>query len=198
MIFIQLIPLIPFDFVHVKNLFWINQPYFINVLLCFNWFSLIRARNWALLIFLDSLFFRKSTIKILEFFLTGWTGWEPVQQVVHVQPCFINALPCFDQSSLIWAQNWVSLLFMAFLFFGESIVKISGFFSTGWTGWEPVQQVLYVQPYFINALPYFDWFSLIRAWNWASLLLLDSILFGEPVKILEFLSIIWISWKPIQ
>ena len=56
--------------------------------------------------FLDSLFFKESSGKVLDFFSIGWTGWEPVQQVAWWQPCFINALHCFDRFSLIWARNW--------------------------------------------------------------------------------------------
>ena len=58
MIFIQLMSLIPFDFVHVKNLFWIIQPCFINALPCFDRFSLIQARNRVPFLLLDSLFFQ--------------------------------------------------------------------------------------------------------------------------------------------
>ena len=32
--------------------------------------------------FLDSLFFKESAGKVSEFFSIGWTGWEPVQQVL--------------------------------------------------------------------------------------------------------------------
>ena len=56
--------------------------------------------------FLDSLFFEESSVKISKFFSTSWTSWELVQQVLHVQPYFINVLPCFDHLSLIWAHNW--------------------------------------------------------------------------------------------
>ena len=150
---------------------------FINTLPCFGWFSLIRARNWAPFLLLDSLFFEESAAKISEFFSTFWTGWEPFQQVLHAQPCFINALPCFGRFSLIRAQNWAPFLLLDSLFFEESSVKISEFFSIGWTGWEPVQQVLHVQPCFINALPCFDRFSLIQARNRVPFLLLDSLFF---------------------
>ena len=128
---------------------------------------------------LDSLFFGESTGKILEFFSTGCNGWESVQQVLHVQPCFINALPCFDPFSLIQARNWALLPFLDLVFFGEYIVKILEFLSTDWIGWEPVQQVLHGQPCFINVLLCLDLSSLIRARNWALLPLLDSLFFGE-------------------
>ena len=198
MIFIQLMPLIPFDFAHVKNLFWIILPFYKHIAL-FGWLSLIQARNWAPFLFLDSLFFEKYYAKILEFFSTGWTGWEPVQPVLHDQPHFINPLPCFGWFSLIQARNWALFLFLDSLVFEKYYVKISEFLSTGWTGWEPVQPVLHDQPYFINTLPCFCRFSLIRAWNWALFLLLDSLFFSKyVVKISEFFSTIWIDWEPVQ
>ena len=57
------------------------------------------------------------------------------------------------------------MMFLDSLFIGESTLKISEIFSTGWTGWEPIQHVLHVQPYFIKALSFFDRFSPIRAQN---------------------------------
>ena len=46
--------------------------------------------------FLDSLFVKESSGKVLDFFLIGWTSWEPVQQVAWWQPHFLNALHCFS------------------------------------------------------------------------------------------------------
>ena len=152
---------------------------FINTLHCFSRLSLIRAQNWALFLLLDSLLFGEFSVKILEFSSTGWTSWEPVQPVLHDQPRFINMLPCFGRFSLIRPQNWVSFLFLDSLFFKEFFVKISEFFSTSWTDWEPVQSVLHDQPCFINTLPCFGRFSLVRAWNWAPLIFLDSLFFGK-------------------
>ena len=83
-----------------------------------------------MLLFLDSIFFRESTIKISEFFSTGWTGWEPVKQVLHVQPYFINALPSFDDSFPYRLGIKLRCFFLDSIFHGESIVKISDFLST--------------------------------------------------------------------
>ena len=83
-----------------------------------------------MLLFLDSIFFKESTIKISEFFSTDWTSWEPVEQVLHVQPCFINALPSFDHSSPYRLGIKLRCFFLDSIFLGASIVKISDFLST--------------------------------------------------------------------
>ena len=81
---------------------------------------------------------------------------QPVQQVLHVQPCFINVLPCFSWLSLIRARNWVSFVFLDSLFSEESFAKVSDFFSIGWTSWEPVQQGGLV------AAPFYKLFTLFQ------------------------------------
>ena len=76
------------------------------------------------------------------FFSIRWISWEPVQQVAWWQPCFINTLHCFGRLSLIRARNWVPFVLLDSLFSEEYFGKISDFISTGWSSWEPVQQVL--------------------------------------------------------
>ena len=144
MIFIQMMPLILIDFVHVKNLFWIIFPFYKHVALF--WPVLPHpGLELSSASFLDSLFFKESFVKISEFFSTGW---EPIQLVLHDHSRFINTLPWFVQFSLIWAWNWAPFLLLDYLFFEESSIKISEFLSTGWTDWEPVQAVLHDQPCF--------------------------------------------------
>ena len=105
--------------------------------------------------FFGFLFFGESFDKISEFLSTICTSWEPVQPVLHDQPCFINTLHCFGRFSLIRARNWAPFIFLNSLLFGESVVKISELFSTGWTGWEPIQQPLHDQPRFSMFWPLF-------------------------------------------
>ena len=45
-------------------------------LLCFGWFSLIRAENRSSFVFLDFGLFYKGYEKFLEPLSMGWTGWE--------------------------------------------------------------------------------------------------------------------------
>ena len=54
-----------------------------NTLACFNWFSLIWARNGAPLLLLDSLFIEEFFEKKWEFYSASGTGWEPVQPVLQ-------------------------------------------------------------------------------------------------------------------
>ena len=60
-----------------------------------------------------------------------------------------NTLACFNWFSLIRACNLSPLLLLDSLFIEEFFDKIWEFYSTYWTGWEPVQPVLqkdYGQP----------------------------------------------------
>ena len=102
---------------------------------CFSRFSLIRAQNWVLFVFLDSLFSKEYSGKVSNFFSIGWTSWESVQQVAWWQPCFINALHCFGQFSLIRAWNWVPFILLDSLFSEEYSGKVLDFFP------QPVEPV---------------------------------------------------------
>ena len=120
---------------------WLGFGLLWNASHCFGRFSLIRARNWVLFVFLDSLFSEEYSGKVSNFFSIVWTSWEPVQQVAWWQPCFINALHCFGRFSLIWARNWVPFVFLNYLFSEEYSGKFSDFFlnrlsqlGTGSTG----------------------------------------------------------------
>ena len=89
-------------------------------LLCWNWFfvcfpwSSLSWCHWSRLI-----------LFMLKIYFESFSR--------YVQPCFINALPCFDRFSLIQARNWASMTFLGILFFGESTIKISKLFLTSST-----------------------------------------------------------------
>ena len=117
---------------------WLGFGLLWNTSHCFGQFSLIRARNWVLFVFLDSLFSKEYFGKVSNFFSIGWTSWESVQHVAWWQSCFINALHYFSQFSLIQAQNWVPFVFLDFLFSEEYFGKVLDFFSTSWASWKPV------------------------------------------------------------
>ena len=121
---------------------WLGFGLLWNTSHCFCRFSLIRAQNWVLFILLDSLFSEEYYGKVSNFFSIEWTSWEPVQQVAWWQPCFLNALHCFGQFSLIRAWNWVPFVFLDFLFSEEYFGKVSDLLSTSWVSWKPVQPVL--------------------------------------------------------
>ena len=64
---------------------------------------------------------------------------------------------------------------------------------------EPVQQVAWWQPCFINALHCFGRFALIRARNWVPFVFLDSLFSKEySSKVSYFFSTGWASWEPVQ
>ena len=117
---------------------WLGFGLLWNTSHCFGRFSLIRAQNWVLFILLDSLFSEEYYGKVSIFFSIEWTSWEPVQQVAWWQPCFLNALHCFGQFSLIRAWNWVPFVFLDFLFSKEYSGKVSDLLSTSWVSWKPV------------------------------------------------------------
>ena len=55
------------------------------------------------------------------------------------------------------------------------------------------------QPRLINTLHCFGRFSLIRARNWVPFFFLDSLFYEESYgKVLEFFSIGWTGWEPVQ
>ena len=58
------------------------QPRFINSLHYFSRFSLVRARNLALFVLLDSIFFKESSSNVLDFLSTSLSSWEPIQPVL--------------------------------------------------------------------------------------------------------------------
>ena len=58
------------------------QPRFINSLHYFSRFSLVRARNLALFVLLDSIFFEESSSNVSYFLSTSLSSWEPVQPVL--------------------------------------------------------------------------------------------------------------------
>ena len=109
-----------------------------------------------------------------------------------------------EHSGLFWPYlpnptlESCTIFFMDSLFFRKPYIKISYFFSTGSTNWEPVQQVAWWQPCFINALHCFSRFSLIWAQNWVLFVFLDS-LFSEEYfgKVSDFFSTVWAIWEPV-
>ena len=108
---------------------WLGFGLLWNTSHCFCRFSFIRARNWVLFVFLDSLFSEESSGKVSDFFSIGWNDWEPVQRVAWWQPRFINALYCFGLFFLVRAQNWAPFVLLDSLFSKESFGKVLDFFS---------------------------------------------------------------------
>ena len=135
--------------------------------------------------------------------LKHWLKWRILKKTMHFGwlgfGLLWNTSHCFSRFSLIRAQNWVPFVFLDSLFSKKYSSKVSIFFSIGWTSWEPVQQVAWWRPYFINALHCFNRLSLIRAQNWVPFILLDF-LFSEEYsgKVSDLFSIGWSNWEPIQ
>ena len=135
--------------------------------------------------------------------LKHWLKWRILKKTMHFGwlgfGLLWNTSHCFSRFSLIRAQNWVPFVFLDSLFSKKYSSKVSIFFSIGWTSWEPVQQVAWWRPCFINALHCFNRLSLIRAQNWVPFILLDF-LFSEEYsgKVSDLFSIGWANWEPIQ
>ena len=136
---------------------WLGFGLLWNTSHCFCRFSFIRARNWVLFVFLDSLFSEEYSSKFLNFLSIGWTSSELVQQVAWWQSYFINALHCFGRFSPIHGRNWVSFIFLDSLFSEEYYGKVSDFSSTCWASWEPV--LLFSSSFSVFWPPFLLWFG---------------------------------------
>ena len=73
---------------------------------CFDHISLIRPQNHTLIFFMDSLFFKKHSVKISKFFSTGSTGLHPVQSVNRVSLYGALILVILEPNSyMAWAHG---------------------------------------------------------------------------------------------
>ena len=99
------------------------QPRFINSLHYFIRFSLVRARDLALFVLLDSLFSEESSSNVSNFLSTSLSSWEPVQLVLLGSssfnvfwPPFLLLLGPLVSKALVghlfrvWIQSWFELM----------------------------------------------------------------------------------------
>ena len=109
---------------------------------CFGHISLIRTRNHAPFLLLDSLLIEKLSKRISEFLSIGPISWELAQLVQRISvKVHFGVDSNKERSSLFWSYlphldlKSCTVFFLDSLLFKKYSIKILYFFSTDSTGW---------------------------------------------------------------